>query len=46
MIFFSLGISGQIEPVRPVPKKLTEFTKEEMENFPKFMDFPDEYVIR
>ena len=44
--FFVLGISGQIEPVRPVPKKLSEFSAEEIENFPKFMDFPEEYVIK
>ena len=40
------SISGQIEPVRPIPKKLNEFTTEEIENFPKFMDFPEEYVIK
>ena len=40
------GISGQIDPVRSIPKKLSEFSKEEVENFPKFMDFPEEYVIK
>ena len=38
-------ISGQIEPVRPVPKKLNEFSKEELENFPKLWDYPEEYLI-
>ena len=41
-----VGISGQVEPVRPVPKRLEEFSKEELENFPKFWDFPEEYVIK
>ena len=40
------SISGQVEPVRPVPKRLEEFSKEELEKFPKFWDFPEEYVIK
>lgn len=44
--FTITGISGQITPVRPVPKRLDEFTKEELENFPKLFDFPEQYVIK
>ena len=44
--FVYSGISGQVEPVRPVPKRLEEFSKEELEKFPKFWDFPEEYVIK
>ena len=43
---YTLGISGQVEPVRPIPKRLDEFTKEELEKFPKFWDYPEEYVVK
>ena len=32
--------------MRPVPKKLDEFTKEEVEKFPKLWDYPEEYVLK
>ena len=41
-----LGISNQLEPIRPVPKKLTEFSSEEVESFPKFWEYPSEYVLK
>jgi len=40
------NLSGQIEPVRPVPKSLDEYSSEEIENFPKLWDYPDEYAIK
>jgi hypothetical protein len=40
------NISGQIEPVRQVPKRLDEFSAEEVENFPKLWDYPEEYVVK
>jgi len=40
------NITGQIEPVKHVPKKLDEFSAEEIENFPKLWDYPEEYVVK
>ena len=40
------NISGQIEPVKQVPKRLDEFSAEEIENFPKLWDYPEEYVLK
>ena len=40
------NVSHQISQVRPVPRKLDEFTKEEVEKFPKLWDYPEEYVLK
>lgn len=40
------NISGQIRPIMPVPKRLTEYSKEEVDNFPKIFDYPNDYVVR
>jgi len=40
------SITGQIRPLRPVPKRLTEYSPEEVESFPKVFDFPNEYILR
>lgn len=40
------NLTGQIEPVRQVPKKLDEYTPEEIANFPKLWDYPEEYVVK
>jgi large subunit ribosomal protein L13 len=40
------NVSGQIAQVRPVPKKLDEFSTEELEKFPKLWDYPEEYVVK
>jgi hypothetical protein len=29
-----------------VPKRLDEFSAEEVENFPKLWDYPEEYVVK
>ena len=42
----SANLTGQIEPVRQVPKQLDKFTAEEVENFPKLWDYPEEYIVK
>ena len=37
--------SDQIRPLRPVPKRLDHYTKEEVESFPKLFDYPKDYVF-
>jgi hypothetical protein len=32
--------------VKQVPKRLDEFSAEEIENFPKLWDYPEEYVVK
>ena len=39
-------ISGQIRPIRPVPKPLQEYSEEEIKSFPKVFDYPNDYIIR
>jgi hypothetical protein len=40
------NITNQIRPVRPVPKRLDRYAPEEVEQFPKVMDWPKDYIIR
>lgn len=40
------NISGQIRPLRPIPKRLSEYTKEEIDSFPKMYDYPKDYVLK
>lgn len=40
------NVTNQIRPLRPVPPKLHTFTKEQVDNFPKVMDYPKDYVLR
>ena len=40
------NISGQIRPLRPVPKRLQEYTEEEIKNYPNIFDYPEDYVVR
>ena len=40
------NITNQIRPLRPVPKRLDHYAPEEVEQFPKVMDWPKDYVIR
>lgn len=37
------NICAQIKQLRSVPKKLTEYTKEELEQFPKLFEWPEDY---
>ena len=41
-----VNVSDQIPPVRPVPRRLEEHSPEEVEQFPKLWDYPEEYVIK
>ena len=40
------NINGQIIPLRPVPKRLSEYSAEEVASFPKVYDYPKDYIIR
>lgn len=40
------NISGQIRPLRPVPKRLQEYNEEEIRTFPKLFDYPKDYILR
>jgi len=40
------NITDQIRPLRPIPKKLKEFTPEEIETFPKLYDYPKNYELQ
>ena len=39
------NVSNQIEQMREVPKKLDEYTKEEVEEFPRVWDPPKDYLV-
>lgn len=40
------NICGQIRPLRPVPKRLQEYTEEEINSYPKVFDYPHDYIVR
>lgn len=40
------NISGQIRPLKAVPKRLQEYSDEEIKNFPKLFDYPKDYILR
>ena len=40
------NITGQIRPLRPVPKRLTEYSQEEIDSYPKVYDYPNDYILR
>lgn len=40
------NVSNQIRQVRPVPKRLDYYNKEEVEKYPKLIDYPKDYVRR
>ena len=40
------NVTAQIRQLRPVPKRLEDYSKEEQEQFPKLFDWPKEYVIQ
>lgn len=39
------NITDQIPQLRKVPKRLQDYSKEEIEQFPKLFDYPKEYVL-
>lgn len=42
---FMDNISNQLRQARPVPKALHEYDEETRKNFPKIMDYPEDYVV-
>jgi len=42
--YLKVNISDQIRQLRPVQKKLNQFTDEEIKNFPKIFDYPEDYA--
>lgn len=38
------NISSQIRQLRPVPKRLKDFTQEQLDNFPKLFEWPENYT--
>ena len=39
------NITGQIRPQRSAPKRLQEYTQEEIEAFPKLFDYPKDHIL-
>ena len=39
------NINNQVRRLREVPKRLDQYTQEEIDNFPKVFDWPKQYVI-
>lgn len=40
------NVSNQIRQIRPVPKRLDRYSEKEVAEYPKVMDYPDDYVLR
>lgn len=40
------NISNQIRHKRPIPTRLDHIPQEEIEQFPKIIDYPKDYVLR
>ncbi|KDR19814.1 39S ribosomal protein L13, mitochondrial [Zootermopsis nevadensis] len=40
------NITNQIRQLRPVPKRLDRYAPEEVQRFPKVMDWPKNYILR
>ncbi|XP_021363164.1 39S ribosomal protein L13, mitochondrial-like [Mizuhopecten yessoensis] len=38
------NVCDQIKQIQPVPKRLDQYTEEEIRNFPKLFDWPEEYI--
>ncbi len=38
------NVTSQLSPVRPVPKKLSDYSEEERKTFPKLFEFPENFV--
>lgn len=39
------NITNQIRPLRPRPKPLESYSQKEIEEYPKIIDYPDDYVL-
>ncbi|XP_044735180.1 39S ribosomal protein L13, mitochondrial [Chrysoperla carnea] len=40
------NISNQLRQLRPVPKRLDKYSPDEVEKFPKIMNWPSDYILR
>lgn len=40
------NISNQLRQANPVPKRIDQYDEETIENFPKIMDYPKDYIIK
>jgi len=40
------NISNQIKQLRPVPVRLDHIPKEEVDNFPQLLKYPENYILR
>ncbi|KAB0803268.1 hypothetical protein PPYR_00238 [Photinus pyralis] len=40
------NVSNQIRQIRPMPKRLDEYTEKEVKEFPKIIDLPKDYILR
>lgn len=40
------NITNQIRPLKIVPRTLDTYTEEEIKNFPKVFDYPEDYIVR
>lgn len=40
------NITNQIRSLRPKPKTLDSYSTEEIEKYPKIIDYPEDYVLR
>lgn len=39
------NITNQIQPIRSIPKTLDSYSNEEIEKYPKIIDYPKEYIL-
>lgn len=40
------NVSNQIKQLRPVPVRLDQIPKEEVEQFPKLLAYPEDYILK
>lgn len=40
------NVCSQIRQVQPIPKKVADYTPKEIEEFPKLIDYPDDYAVK
>lgn len=41
-----VNCNDQIRQLRPADKRIDEFSKETIDNFPKITDYPDDYAVK
>lgn len=40
------NVSNQIPQIRPMPKRLDHYSEQEVKEFPKIIDYPEDYVLK